>query len=338
MSMSSTLQVIGDYAYEMVISGGYKKGGSWGGAVCGSYVPADIHIKETCVWLVIMALLFVGLKFQAKLKHLDKMIQAELDIAIPKRPTFFRVLDLVLATIAFTNWFMVLFYKINLHSLINLLQPCHLVLLAQAFALKSNSSTGIMLSLLSLPMVSGSGAALIFPDTSGLDQWMEEPAFWLQHYFIQSVPLYLLLRYNFLAAKVIDFKTITLGAWILVFMHWSFFEPIDFAFHVNVNFFLCPAAAMESAFDAMVPKVLMWPSYRSFIMVFLYVTIVPTCYVYVGVAKMLQYAHSRIFGSENSARSRNNNNNGVDTHMVSNSANAQHSRSVTSNSDHIKSS
>jgi len=341
MSGPSTLQIIREYAYEIVISGGYKKGGSWGGAECGSYVDADIHIKESCVWLIFMGILYVLLKFNDKVKQLDKQIQQELDVEIPRRPTVYRILDIALATIAFTNWFMVLYYKINLRSLINLLQPCHLVLLAQAFALKSNSSTGIMISLLSLPMVSGSGAALLFPDTSGLDQWMEEPAFWLQHYFIQSVPLYLLLRYNFLAARIIDFKTITLGAWILVFMHWIFFEPIDYMFHVNVNFFLCPASAMESAFEAMVPKILMWPSYRTFIMWFLYVTIVPTCYAYVGVAKLLQHAHGKIFGSDkdevSTRTNRNNSSRDVDTNMMRNkSAGTGSARSVSSSPDHIK--
>jgi len=234
-----------------------------------------------------------------------------------------------------------LYYKLSLHSLINLLQPCHIVLLIQAFALRSHTPTGVLLAMLSFPMVSGSGGALLFPDTSGLDQWLEEPAFWLQHYFIQSIPLYLLLRYNFLATKIIDFKTITLGAWILVFIHWAFFEPIDYMFHVNVNFFLCPASAMEAAFTAMVPKALMWPSYRSFIMVLLYATIIPTCYAYIGVAKVLQYLRNKIFGDDSEKKSRNNNiNNVVDTHMVNQtrSHSSKHTRSVTSDSDHFKSS
>jgi hypothetical protein len=183
-------------------------------------------------------------------------------------------------------------YKINIKSLINLLQPCHIVLMAQAYALLSNSSTGVIAGLLSLPMVTGSGSALLFPDTSGLDQYFEEPAFWLQHYFVQSIPLYLLLRYEFLATKVVDFKTLLLGNWILVFTHWILFEPIDYLFHVNVNFFLCPAAAMQGAFDAMVPPALMWPSYRTLLMWSFVAICIPVCYAYIYAAKVISILHS----------------------------------------------
>jgi hypothetical protein len=163
--------------------------------------------------------------------------------------------------------------------------------MAQGFALLSNGSTGVMLTLLSLPMVTGSGSAILFPDTSGLDQYLEEPAFWLQHYFIQSIPLYLLLRYDFLATKVIDFKTLILGNWILVFTHWVLFEPIDYMFHVNVNFFLCPAAAMQGAFDAIVPPVLMWPSYRTLLMWSFVAICIPVCYVYIYGARIISWLY-----------------------------------------------
>jgi len=341
--MSSTLKAIGEFAYELVISGGYKKGGSWGGETCGNHVPLDIHLKETLAWLVLMGFLFSALKFKDKLRHLDKVVQAELDARIPNRPSLYRILDIVLGTIAVVNWCMVLCYKINLKSLVNLLQPCHLALLFQSYALFSQRSVGIIVALLSFPLVAGSGAALLFPHTSGLDQWLEEPAFWLQHYFIQSVPLYLLIRHNFLGANVIDFKTLLLGNWLIVFTHWTLFEAIDIAFHVNVNFFLCPAAAMSSAFDAMLPKMLMWPSYRTFIMWFFPVTSIPTSYAYVVAAKTIQFLHNKIFGisstKQQSSSIDDHDNGDTDTHVTVKAMGQKHSRSATAvSSDHYKSS
>ena len=70
----------------------------------------------------------------------------------------------------------------------------------------------------------GSGGAFLFPDTSGLDQPFEVEEFWIQHILLQAVPLYLLLRHSAVAARVIDFKTLMIGNWILVFTHWAVFE------------------------------------------------------------------------------------------------------------------
>jgi hypothetical protein len=288
--MASVTKAVGDFLYELIISGGYNKGGSWGGEECARFVPNDIHIKESVVWICFMVFLYCALGFTDKMKQLNKTIQEELDMIIPKRNKAFRYLDIMLGTLAICNWTLVLVYKINLKSLINLLQPCHIVLLAQGFALLSNSSTGVMITLLSLPMVTGSGSAILFPDTSGLDQYLEEPAFWLQHYFIQSVPLYLLLRYEFLATKVFDFKTFLIGNWILVFTHWIFFEPIDYIFHVNVNFFLCPAAAMQAVFDGL-PPALMWPSYRTLLMWSFVGICIPVLYAYVYAAKVVHWIY-----------------------------------------------
>jgi len=294
--MSSISTVVGDSLYEMVISGGYKKGGSWGGEECAAYVSNDLHIKETVAWICLMVALYVALGFNEKWRHMKKIIQTELDSIVPRRNPLFRYLDVALGTLALCNWTLVLIYKINLHSLINLLQPCHIILLAQAFALLSNNSTGVILAMLGLPMVTGSGSALLFPDTSGLDQYLEEPAFWLQHYFIQSVPLYLLLRYDFLAARVFDLKTFLLGNWILVFTHWVLFEPVDYLFHVNVNFFLCPASAMQAAFDQL-PKVLFLPTYRTFLMWSFVLICLPTAYAYVYAARFLNYVYDKLVKS-----------------------------------------
>jgi hypothetical protein len=174
--MASLLQSAGDFLYDFVISGGYNKGGSWGGAECAKFVPKDVHMKETLAWVCLMIALYIALGFNEKLVQLKIKIEEELQSVLPKRNKALRYLDIFLGTLAVCNWCLVLMYKINIKSLINLLQPCHIVLMAQAYALLSNSSTGVIAGLLSLPMVTGSGSALLFPDTSGLDQYFEEPA------------------------------------------------------------------------------------------------------------------------------------------------------------------
>lgn len=291
------LDYIKEVLYDMVISGGYKKGGSWGGVECAAHVPYHVHVYESVTWIVLMLGLFFYFDFSGKVRELEKVITAKMATRKYAHLPFFRVLDLVLCTMAFGMWLTVLYYKINLHSLINLLQPCHLVVLAQGFALLYDNSTGLLIALLSLHMVSGSGAAFLFPDTSGLDQPYEVEEFWIQHTFVQVVPLYLLLRNNGLGAEVADLKIISFGNWILVFMHWTLFEVVDYTFQVNVNFFLCPATAMGEAFKTMVPAVLMLPSYRTFLMWFFPVTSTPVCYLYIFAAKLIHYLSVLLYRS-----------------------------------------
>lgn len=80
------------------------------------------------------------------------------------------------------------------------------------------------------------------------------------------------------------------------------FQPIDYTFQVNVNFFLCPAAAMQGLFEQL-PSILLWPSYRTlFVTGFLYVS-VPLAYAYILTARALQYALEMISSSTSSSAS-----------------------------------
>lgn len=139
-------------------------------------------------------------------------------------PRWLRNVDILLSVAAFSQWFLVWCYKIQLRSLINLLQPCHLLLPLQAVSLMCTGSMGPMLAMMSLPMVAGSFSAILFPATEGLDMPFEETSFWTQHVFIQLIPFYLLCRHNFLCAKNINMNMILFGNWLLIFTHWSLFE------------------------------------------------------------------------------------------------------------------
>ena len=71
---------------------------------------------------------------------------------------------------------------------------------------------------------------------------------------------------------------ITMGA-----LHWGIFEPIDYYFSVNVNFFLCPSEGMSALFLGL-PSWMLWPSYRSMLVIIFAILSIPFCYLYIGVA------------------------------------------------------
>jgi hypothetical protein len=116
------------------------------------------------------------------------------------------------------------YYKFNMSSLINLIQPCHLILLLEGIALVSDGPLGIMIATLILPSLTGTLLAIFFPDTSGLHQPFEEQSYWIQHYLIITVPIYLLQRRRNVACDMCSPTTIFIGLWILAFLHWSLYE------------------------------------------------------------------------------------------------------------------
>ncbi len=105
-----------------------------------------------------------------------------------------------------------------------MIQPCHMILLIQGIALYSKSANGVLITIFVLPALTGTMSAMLFPDTSGLDQPFEMHSYWIQHYIIQAVPLYLLARRNFLALKFANWFSVFMGVWILLLLHFSLYE------------------------------------------------------------------------------------------------------------------
>ena len=133
--------------------------------------------------------------------------------------------------------------------------------------------------------MTGTALAMVFPDTSGLDQPMERTLYWiqvslitdslmffiyavyliiyLQHYLIQLVPFFLLIKDDFSLYHLVSFRNIMIANWITLLLHWTAYEGVDVMFHINVEFFLCATPAMASGISIM-PSYLVWPSYRRF--------------------------------------------------------------------------
>lgn len=132
-------------------------------------------------------------------------------------------IDYLFAAIHIGMWLQVIYYKINLMSLVNLLQTCHLILLWDSIVLLSYNPIRLLLGLLVFIMTIGVLLAILFPATEGLDQYLEAEAFFVQHYLLMITPLYLLCRHNFEFLKQIKFRFILLGGWMCFCLHWFFF-------------------------------------------------------------------------------------------------------------------
>jgi hypothetical protein len=209
---------------DYLVYGALKNGGSWGGPICRIAVPFNIHVTESIFWLmisiIIYNLLHFGLKFKVliiKMNEENKNIKSNVTI---------RFIEKSLAALYFLFYTSTIYYKTNLKSLINLIQPCHVLILLQGIALYSDGIIGILITTLILPVLTGALFAVLFPDTSGLDQPFEMELYWVQHYFILLMPIYLLSRKSFIALKCSSWFSILLGLWILLILHFSLYEVL----------------------------------------------------------------------------------------------------------------
>lgn len=279
-----------------IFAGALRKGGDWAGPDCRASVSYDMHIKESAVWFLIAVLLYYLFDLSAVFNTISLKARNEI-----KSQTRFQssakgfIQNAFEKCLAMTHFFMfmqLIYWKFNDQAMVMLAQPCHIILVLQGIALLSSTTLGPLLTVLMLPALTGTLLAMVVPGTSGLSP-LEITCYWVQHVLIQVVPLYLLSRQNFLAAKLCTLKTVLAGIWILQVGHWVFYELVDVLFDVNVEFMLCPTFGMRDAFTAF-PSFLFLPTYRTTLTWLVAILAVGVAYFYILVTRLL----SSLFGSK----------------------------------------
>jgi TMEM164 family len=221
-TLSEAKSDLGQILHEYIFMGGIRKGGTWGGPGCRDSVPTDVFVFETVLWCVLCTALWYI--FGVSAYYTRTYQEAKTIIDGHKRSKISQTIDIIFAAIHFGIWFLVLYYKINLHSLVNLLQPCHLLLILQGFAVAYNGPNAAILGSLLLPLLSGAFGGLMYPATEGLDQPYEADFFYVQHYLMLFTGLFLLVRNNFCAMRISGLKSIFCANILVILMHWVLFS------------------------------------------------------------------------------------------------------------------
>ena len=209
-------------------AGALKQGGSWGGDECRAAVSLRVRVMETCFWMLVGAVSFYYFHIYANLAKISNDLKKRLSQSSQGYNSgLIRSIEKVVGTILLLMWFQVWYYKINKKSLINLLQPCHILLFLQSIALLSNYTLSSLIACHSLPLITGASLAILFPDTSGLDQPFERTSFFIQHYIILTMPIYLLVRNGYAGLSISSFRTVCLSSWIVLVCHWPGYEVRD---------------------------------------------------------------------------------------------------------------
>jgi hypothetical protein len=286
--------------YEVFVSGAIVKG--WSGPECIAYVPVVTHAIEDTAWMVIAFVVYKRFKFRETWDTMRKSIDGDLMASSKKGEgshPLGRAFEVVVAMIYFVLFAGIVYNKIMSNTLSYIVQPCHLVMVAQGVALLSKNSWGVMLSMCMLPFLTGTLLAMLVPDTDGMDMPFEKEIYWLEHYLIQSMPVYLLCRSNFIGLKYVGPFTVVVGIWLLIVMHFGFYEAIDLATGANVEFVMCPTDGMQEIFRTQIHPYLLWPSYRTTMSWFVAVFAAVLAPLYIYTCKLLRV----VFGARESEKS-----------------------------------
>ena len=262
---------------ELVAGGTLRVGGSWGGAECRAFVPLQVRAPETTAWVLGILSMLYSLDLRASLQNLLRRTSTG-----PYTASGF---DSLLALAPACMWLHVLYSKIRIHSLVNLLQPCHLSLVLHTLALTRPGPWSTLISLYSLPFVVGAWGAILVPDVSGLSL-LETRLFFLQHYFLVLSPLYLLVHHDFTALRSAMLRHFIHANLLIALLHWVVYEAVNVTLSVNVNFFLCPTPGILDLLSALPPEAI-WPSYRTILSLLLFCLAMVFSGFYVLVAAII---------------------------------------------------
>lgn len=266
--------------HDVLFVGAITQGGDWGGAECASYVPFDVHVKESITIVAVSVTIMYMLDFRKVLSDLYRA--SEPHLAKHKSGPIQQLLEYLLAFVFFTTFVMLLMIKVKTQAVIMMMQPCHLLLIVQGVALISEGPLGILCTLFLLPPLTGALIALAIPTLNGLSN-IEIITFWLQHYFLALVPLYLLCRRNFAAAKLCTTRILWIAIIAFAIVHFTVYEAIDVTFSVNPQFMICPTFALQGIFKTL-PPYLLYPSYRTFVTLLFSPVAVLVSHIYWGAS------------------------------------------------------
>lgn len=153
-----------------------------------------------------------------------------------------RIALLVSMTFVFA---MELCYKLATRQAIFILQPCHILCLIMMFLLAAPATNSRALTYLfrvHIYFLHGPIVAIIFPVTNTLFLPFEVSTYWLEHFFLMIIPLYLLRQGGvFTMEKTMDltWPLMSFGIWGIY--HFIILEFMSLFTMANLNSMLCPA-------------------------------------------------------------------------------------------------
>ncbi|XP_004927596.1 transmembrane protein 164 [Bombyx mandarina] len=140
-------------------------------------------------------------------------------------------------------WGMEIGFKFASHTVIYLLNPCHVTTLIQIYLLAAPPSKIVTaLFRIHLYLLNGPLLAFLFPETASRKIFVEAALYWIQHGMMCIIPYYLLRLggvYNI--EPIRDFNWSVFSYCLNLLYHFIILQIIAIPAQVNLNHMLCPA-------------------------------------------------------------------------------------------------
>lgn len=137
-------------------------------------------------------------------------------------------------------------FKFCSRTALYLLNPCHILTLIQLLLLsrEGTDKVSVILFRVQVYALTGPVLALLFPVLNTLRQPLELEWYYVQHYALLAVPLYLLsLGGAFSFEALGDFNWAIFATSLLMLYHFCVLQPLALLSWVNLNTMLCPAVS-----------------------------------------------------------------------------------------------
>lgn len=202
-----------------------------GGEKCLQYLDRNLMVLDTAIATAMMIIVFI---FALKTYSFPQMKSK------PVEPASKQVLLVILCLVLGVE----LGYKFSSKQVLYLLNPCHVITMAEIYLLGAKQSPSSMATLrLLIHYLYGALIAMVLPDTHARLLPFEVPMYWIQHALIFFIiPPYLVYTFG-----IESLEPLTEWAWscfsgILFGIHHLYImQPIAMFTQVNLNFILCPA-------------------------------------------------------------------------------------------------
>ncbi len=199
--------------YGPLVEKGWK---DLGGIDCFNSIPLRTHILESAAWMFLALFFYVITNVKQGFRSQYRAIT--IDISCCKRSSLVRLIELFVGLILVAVLVAIAYFKVQTKAGIIFLQPCHIICACEAYAmLFPNNPYSVFIAMYFLPPVAASMMALIFPEADDLQFPFEIEIFWIEHWLIILLPIYLLIRQKWDWCKICEYETLPYDSdWVML--------------------------------------------------------------------------------------------------------------------------
>ena len=244
---------------------------------CIDFLDFHSNYLESFFWMVISLFILSGLDANNLMKHVIMKADEVMLKAKDQRSFMQFIIDRLLSSLCLTFYMFDIFYKYQRNNLYEILNISSLTVLSQGIALALDNKFAIILGLIQFPLSAFHSLDIFYPNTNSgnnnIISDIEINLYYLQHYTTILIPLYILLRHDFVVFKFYNLRIWFSILFYIIAAHFIFYGNFDFITGANVQYMLCPGNIHVALNNHIIKYII-----DNYIPMFTYRTLILLCY------------------------------------------------------------